>query len=116
MDMLLGWFWPEWTMLGVTTYVILGMVRMYLIFVLGFKLKAKGTSKIIVAPLFIYGFIYDIFLNYLITVPTKDLPRAWDETITNRMKRYKKDEPTSWKGTFSFWMCEKLSKYDKGHC
>lgn len=115
MDILLGLFLPEWTIYGVVIYIFMGLFRMFLIFVLGFTLKNKGVSKIIQVPIFIYGFLYDIFLNWCLTFLTFDAPNEWDETMTNRMKRYKATD-TGWKGKFSFWMCKQLNRHDKGHC
>jgi hypothetical protein len=115
-DFLKALFIPEnFTTIGILTYCLIGMLRMYLIFVVGFSLKDK-VPKLFVAPIFIIGFIYDIWLNWWLSFPFKDLPASWDETITLRMIRYQMDYSFTWRGKFASWLCSKLNKYDKGHC
>lgn len=120
MDWLLGLTIPELTFLSITVYVTIGIVRLYVIFVIGFSLLNKvGDSKIgkvFLLPFFIFGWLYDVWLNWWLSIPMKDLPNKVNETITQRMKRYKADEPFSWRGKLAFWLCEKLNKYDEGHC
>jgi len=111
----MSWLIPEWSIIGLASYILIGMVRMYLIFVIGFALKKRNAPKIIIVSIFVFGFIYDIFLNWVLSIPTLDFPNKWDETITNRMKRYKETD-TGWKYKFSVWMCNKLNKYDPNHC
>lgn len=101
-------------MIEAITYCIVGMLRLYLIFALGYTLKSR--NKILAIPLFIYGFIYDIWLNWCISFLFLDTPKVWDETITNRMKRYKSVRDGSYRYLFAIWLCKQLDRFDKGHC
>lgn len=110
----MNWFIPDFTAIGLITYFVGGFIRMYLIFVLGFTLKAQGN--ILHYPLFIFGFIYDVWLNWVFSLfPFFDLPAKWDETISKRMERYKKNKG-GYRYDFAVWLCEKLDRHDKGHC
>ena len=106
-------------------YIMKHLALLFFAFVFAYKFKAyydeqTGVYKKILMPfvytLFGMGFIYDIFVNYLLTVTFLDLPKSWFETVTNRMKRYKTRRDGSFKYIFSVKLCEILNKYDPEHC
>lgn len=74
-----------------------------------------GKGSIIFKVPAILFFILDILYNYYITPFFWDLPDVWDETVTNRMKRYKL-KWKGWKFHFSTAICNILNKFDPGHC
>lgn len=58
--------------------------------------------------------ILDVLYNYVMGLYLWDKPAKWDETVTNRMARYLKNE-TGFKLTFAKFMRRVLNYSDPGH-
>ena len=104
-------------------FILKNFILLFFIFVFAYKFKAyvestDGMLRKVLTPVmyvvFILGVIYDIFVNHLLTFSFMDFPVGMDETVTNRMKRYKDRE--DFKGKFARWLCPILNKYDPDHC
>lgn len=97
---------------------------LFFLFVLAYKFKAyidemedgflKKALTVPAVIIFIGRYIYDIVVNHLLTVVFMDFPMGMDETVTNRMKRYKFED--GFKKKFAEWLCPILNKYDPDHC
>ena len=97
---------------------------MTFIFIFGYAFKRwvetkEGILRKILNPLLMViigiGFLVDVFLNLLLTPIFLEAPKHILETVTMRVKRYKKTE-TGYKLTFALWLCNLANKHDKGHC
>lgn len=77
-------------------------------------LAARNAQRLGVQPLkaFAYGVLYvGYFLDMTLslfwgTILFLDLPQ--ETLLTIRLIRYKRTQPTSWRGKFASWICEKL--------
>ena len=92
------------------------LVRMILIFTVMMKYyhwKKKDVGPIwkTIAGIF---FVADIIYNWAMTLYFFDKPRVWDETVTNRMARYLKEE-TGFKLGFAKVMRKLLNYSDPDH-
>lgn len=93
------------------------------LFILGFTYKnwlEKQSFKLLGKPLlyviFIFGYVWDVITNYILSGYFKDKPKTWDETVTWRMMRYKKLPPEDYKHRFAIELCELANQYDENHC
>jgi len=81
--------------------------------------RQEGTKRKLLNPILILvivtGFVVDVFLNWLLTLPFLEAPHSLLETVTMRVKRYKKEE-TGYKLTVANWLCAMVNKFDAGHC
>lgn len=59
-------------------------------------------------------FVLDIIYNWVMALYLADLPRVWDETVTNRMARYLRTEK-GFKLAFAKLMRKVLNYSDPGH-
>lgn len=99
-------------------YIFIGLsfLRLFVVFAVLMKLKERFGTPLWVKALFVFGIIYDVFVNYLLTVVFVDPPREWDETVTHRMKRYKHLSGDSLRYKFANWLCPILNKIEEDHC
>lgn len=103
-------------MIELYTFIGLTFLRMLVVFAVLMKLKDKFGTPLWIKVLFVFGIIYDVFLNHLLTLVFLDFPVGLDETVTKRMKRYGRLRDGSFKYRFSLWLCPILNKFDEGHC
>ena len=67
------------------------------------------------AIVYTVGVPADVVLQVLSSVPFLDLPR--EVVLTSRLKRYKREQPDSWRGITATWVCRyMLNPWDPGHC
>ena len=93
----------------------------FALFVLTAKLvsKYKDTkAEPLIWPIVIVFVALDWFANwYVMSLWFFEWPQTKSELVTDRMKRYKIEEPSgSRKSQFAFWLCKQLSEHDEGHC
>lgn len=101
------------------------LIILFFAFVFAYKFKAyydkqSGVVKKLLMP-FVYtaftvGYIYDVFVNYVVTILFVDIPGSWFETVTKRMQRYKTLQDGSFKYRFAVKLCDILNKHDPEHC
>ena len=100
----------------ITGWVVVGFLFIGVFWAKG--LIEKFDLKVLVPVLKLVmgiGWLLDVLLNYWLSPLFTELPKSPLETVTMRMKRYKKTEK-GYKLAFSTWLCRQLSKHDKGHC
>lgn len=111
-------------MINFKIFALKHFMLLFFAFVFAYKFKAfvedqEGMVKTLLTPLmyvvFILGAIYDVFVNHLLTLIFWDFPVGWDETVTQRMQRYK-EGGFGWKHRFAHWLCDILNEYDPNHC
>lgn len=113
----------EWTVQALLTFGVISLARMLFIFGFSFLLynKSVGTvfelpAKVVIIPLFVIGYIYDIFLNYTVaTVMFWQIPQHKRETISGRMRRYLRED-VGWRAKIASVLCKILNIFDKDHC
>jgi len=115
----------DFTLAAFTAFGAMSLIRLLFVFGFAFSLynASVGTRweaplKIIVVPLFVMGYIYDVFLNYVVATPLfLERPQYWRETISARMRRYLADgDDTDWRAKISRVFCAILNKFDQDHC
>ena len=82
--------------------------------------KQDGLLRKILMPIgylaFAVGYVYDIFVNHLLTLIFLDFPIGAFETVTERMRRYKTLRDGSFKYITSVKLCDILNEYAPEHC
>jgi len=97
-------------------YTGVGLLRLYIIFAVGFELKLDSNKFISKISRMLF-YMYDVFLNWCISLFLWDWPEYNDETITQRLLRYQIDYAEDhWRSESAVWVCKKLNKHDKNHC
>lgn len=78
--------------------------------------ELKRTDKVVGAIVVPAGIFLDAAWNLTFaTLVFWDFPQEW--LLTARLKRYRRDEPLSWRGKIAAFVCGKwLNPHDPGHC
>ncbi len=114
------WFTIEGSFI---TFAILSLLRATLLFAFLFTTyqKTRNTryeklANIPLIPLFVFGYVYDVFLNIVVFTPLfLELPKEW--TVTERMSRHiYSGDIDSWRTKISVSFCAVLQKFDERHC
>lgn len=111
----------SFSVLGVFIFIGISLLRLLIMFAVGFIVyrKSRGTKwaypvKIIGVPFMIFGYVYDVFLNYSVAALL-----FWDfakePTISERFNRYISHD-IGWRYRVAKISCRVLSKFDPGHC
>lgn len=111
-------FDPSWILENpVLSFAIL-FVEYVIIMTLYYKSNRAGKkiAKVLVVPFVIQDALVNIIALSILFL---ELPEEW--LVTKRLSRWKKipDSKRNIVGLrrkFAWWMCEKLNKYDAGHC
>lgn len=68
--------------------------------------RLSVVQLILAAPALIVGYLMDVVANLTVAcLLFKDIPREW--LLTNRLKRYKKDDD-GWRRDWAEWICTNL--------
>jgi len=111
-------------MIGYIGLLVGTFLLMSLFIMLGFPFKRwveskDGILRKILTPILntilVTGYIVDVFLNILLSPVFVEAPKRLGETVTMRVKRYKKEE-TGYKLKFAIWLCNLVNKFDPDHC
>lgn len=83
------------------------------------KTGAK-IAKVLAVPFVIQDALVNIFAVSLVFLEGPKLTKG-EWLVTARLKRWKTltkqdDRLFGWRRKFAWWMCDKLNKYDAGHC
>jgi len=109
----------EYIGLLVGTFIVMALFIM-----LGFPFKRwverqEGTLRkvmnVVLGVVIFTGYVVDVFLNIIISPIFVEGPKRLGETVTMRVKRYKKEE-TGYKLKFANWLCKLVNKFDPDHC
>lgn len=112
-----------WAGVSVAAYVALFLAT-WVVYVFAFTCKEKHEAGQLhpilawIVRLIAYGIgvPMDVAVQIASSIPFLDPPR--ELLLTSRLKRYKKTQPNSWRGTIAFWLCKHmLNPFDSdGHC
>lgn len=86
-------------------YVYVLVMGLYRAHLMG---RLYGLAKVLAYPAVAVGWLLDWLANVLIaTVIFGEVPRAWNELVTDRLSRYVKG-PMGYRRTRALWVCTHL--------
>jgi hypothetical protein len=107
--------------MGLTLFVIASLYGMWLAYVLAIHVlnrwdRLPMASRVLGAPAAIFAYLADVLLNWtLVSLLFFDPPR--EATITSRLHRYQRTDPTSKRARVARFVCvHLLNPFDPEHC
>lgn len=105
-----AYMWVVWYVAG----AFAGIYSLWAFFLAVMALQraydAKTLSKVALVlglPIIVTGFLIDFIVNIVVaSVLFLELPQ--DATVSKRLGRLKREEPTSWRGKLAAWFCANL--------
>lgn len=111
-------FDPSWVIQNPILAFVILFVEYVVIMTLYHKTSRAGAkiAKVLAVPFVIQDAMVNIFA---LTPLFLELPQEW--LVTSRLKRWKKireseDRLFGFRRRFAWWMCDKLNRFDAGHC